>query len=582
LTTNSTSQLPHSFHTIYDAAGNVTSTTDASGSLSFQYDQLSRITSETKTFTGLSNSFTLNYSYTFTGQLLSVNIPSNTSFNYSYDKIGRLSQVGSTGFEITFPVISNLKYRSWGAVKEMTYGNNMKTTLAYNTKQMPTSYQVTNFTNTTDAVGSTYEYYNDGMLRKVTNLTDNKFDRAYAYDNVGRLKEALSGAEARGGTTADGPYKQIYNYDIWGNNINFSHREWTGGTITDNAPYTNNRRQSFYYDATGQVTGSQDGAHGYDAAARPTTFVSNAFVNNNGNYQPAFEAATTYSGSGIPEKRVTTHRTDYSGTILTTVTPTYFLRSSVLGGQAIAEITEQGVVRKNFIYASGMKVAECTRYTYPTNYWDTVWQHTNPVTGSHFVTGHSGGSYYPWANRQLDPLGADVTEPPDPLQPIEEPSYLNPNKDFFWPLQYEANDITLVGETRSQRDLAMSDWDQGMIAIQDKLRAEDAWKRGDQATWEKILANNPNVGIQEGGRTLWGKEASDFLNDQHDKMLASLLGSPSEPPSGGNIPLPNLEKGLKYLLSNKDCSNFVRKLINKVAQRTNRAAISNDPLALLA
>jgi|GEM_PF-4823089 len=169
------------------------------------------------------------------------------------------------------------------------------------------------------------------MLKKVTSLTDNRFDRLYIYDHAGRLKEALTGTEARGGTTADGPYKQVYNYDVYGNNISYTHREWTGQLITDNTPYSNNRRQGFGYDAAGQITGSSDGANGYDAAARPTSFVSNASVNNNGNYQPMYEVSSTYTGNGIPSKRVTTQRTDYSGSIQTTVTSTYYLALIRLG-----------------------------------------------------------------------------------------------------------------------------------------------------------------------------------------------------------------------------------------------------------
>jgi hypothetical protein len=212
---------------------------------------------------------------------------------------------------------------------------------------------------------------------------------------------------------------------------------------------------------------------------------------------------------------------------------------------------------------------------------------TDPVTGSHFETGHSGSQYYPLGNRQLDPLGRDVTEPPDPLN-YEEPVYLNPQKDFFWPVEYQWNDITLVGETRSQRDLAMSAWEQGMIDIQDKLRAEDAWKRGDQATWEKILANNPNVGIEEGGRTLWGREASEFLTDRYYDMLAQELGGVpfSQLQTGKDqvVPLPDLKKGVGVLLSNKDCAKFVKRLINEAASSrvTGEDAISDNPLDIIA
>jgi YD repeat-containing protein len=355
-------------HYTYDAVGNLTSMTDGTGSMSYQYDPLSRLTSETRTFTGLSGSFALSYSYTLSGNVKSVSDPFGSTVNYGFDKIGRLNQVSGTGYDLSVPFISNVQYRSWGAVKEMTYGNNVKTNLAYNARQLPTSYQVTNVNNSSGSIGSIYEYYNDGMIRKVTNLSDNRFDRAYSYDQVGRLKEALSGAEARGETTADGPYKQIYNYDIWGNTISRAHREWTGQTITDNTPYTNNRHPWFGYNADGQVAGSMDGSHGYDAASRPTNFVSSATLTSGTTTLPAYEAVTTYTGNGVPSKQTTTQRQyDSSGNIYVVGTGTnYYLRSTALGGQAVAELNEQGIKKQGSIYANGMKIANCDFYSYPT------------------------------------------------------------------------------------------------------------------------------------------------------------------------------------------------------------------------
>ncbi len=53
------------------------------------------------------------------------------------------------------------------------------------------------------------------------NLYDPTLDRAYDYDNVGRLIEARTGSEARGqligqGGTQDGPYAHSYRYDQMG------------------------------------------------------------------------------------------------------------------------------------------------------------------------------------------------------------------------------------------------------------------------------------------------------------------------------------------------------------------------------
>ena len=55
----------------YDAAGNRTGMTDGLGSLSYSYDQLSRLISETRTFNGL-GAYTLSYQYNVGGAVTQV------------------------------------------------------------------------------------------------------------------------------------------------------------------------------------------------------------------------------------------------------------------------------------------------------------------------------------------------------------------------------------------------------------------------------------------------------------------------------------------------------------------------------
>ena len=63
--------------------------TDALGSMSYTYDQLSRLTSETRNFTGV-GSYTLTYGgYNLGGQLTSFTNPWRKQTGYSYDKAGR-------------------------------------------------------------------------------------------------------------------------------------------------------------------------------------------------------------------------------------------------------------------------------------------------------------------------------------------------------------------------------------------------------------------------------------------------------------------------------------------------------------
>jgi hypothetical protein len=78
---------------------------DGTGSLTYSYDTLSRLQSETKQFIGPgapSGNFTLAYDYNFANQVKSVTDQrSGTSFSNNYDNIGRVTLdaiMGGVGF----------------------------------------------------------------------------------------------------------------------------------------------------------------------------------------------------------------------------------------------------------------------------------------------------------------------------------------------------------------------------------------------------------------------------------------------------------------------------------------------------
>lgn len=196
-----------------------------------QYDQLSRLTSETRYFAApLNRTYTLNYGYNLANVLTSVGLPDwSQQVNYNHDAVGRLNSVTSSGFvdtayQGTYPnwypyptqvttFASNITYRASGAVKQMTFGNGAQLTMNYNARQAATRFEISNLNNGsggTHSVGDTYDYYDDGRIRFIGDLFDNHFDRKYTYDHTARLQEALSGNEARGGTSADGPYRENY------------------------------------------------------------------------------------------------------------------------------------------------------------------------------------------------------------------------------------------------------------------------------------------------------------------------------------------------------------------------------------
>lgn len=203
--------------------------------------------------------------------------------------------------------------------------------------------QVSNFNNSVTA-GSNYEYYADGRIRYAGRLDNNIFDRKYTYDHAGRFQDALSGSEARGGTTADGPYSESFAYDVWGNTTSHSSRIWTANTTTDTASFTNNRRQGWGYDANGFITANSDSSlsysHEYDAGGKRSRYVPNVdWVYG----QPAVEMNDSFDGDGLPNKRVDTRRSVDPETYqpYTVSTTGYYLHATGLGGQVIAELDSQ-------------------------------------------------------------------------------------------------------------------------------------------------------------------------------------------------------------------------------------------------
>ena len=86
------------------------------------------------------------------------------------------------------------------------------------------------------------------------------------------------------------------------------------------------------------------------------------------------------------------------------VETTYYVRSSVLGGAAVAEIDGQGQRQKGYVYAGGERVAK---------QWGGLLygQYEEPVGGSS-REGSTQGYFY-GGGMELDPLGEDV-EAADP------------------------------------------------------------------------------------------------------------------------------------------------------------------------
>lgn len=337
--------------------------TDGSGRIDYSYDTQSRLISETRHFDALAaaptgGNYGLTYEYDLIGQPMSITDPAGAQVGYERDNTGRLSKVTGTGFGNVSTYASDFEYRASGALKQLKYGNTRSLNLDYNKRLQPTHFQVSGVTyypNQPTLASLDYEYDPDGRMRFAGNLLDHRFDRFVSYDHAGRLLQALSGAEARGGAPTDNrPYRQIFGFDAFDNMTSRGGKNWSF-PISFSGTYFNNRMEGFQYDADGRATVTNSLTFLYDSAGQTVQINSPAR-----RHSPSLLMTQAYDGDGANLRRTETDNLG-SRTI-------YFLRSSVLQGQVVTEIggtpgqQDFGHKQTGHVYAFGLEIAKQNQY----------------------------------------------------------------------------------------------------------------------------------------------------------------------------------------------------------------------------
>jgi RHS repeat-associated protein len=380
----------------YDAAGNRTSMTDGLGSASYGYDSLSRMTSETRTFTGV-GSYSLYYGYNYANELTDMSNSWGVWVGYQYDSNGRLNRINAANVPDNVTTLGyGMTYRAFGAVKSMTFGDHQSLSTSYDNRMRPASWNVSN------VLGFSYTYNGgstvggNNQVSYARNLSsnggrDSTLDRSYEYDQVGALVFAHSGAEARAAFgidgqqwgTSDGPYSHEYDYDKHGN---MTRRFGWGGDVQGGGPnggetdfvysYPKNQRTDLAYDLAGNVTSDASQWYTYDATGQQAT------ANALGGYQ----LQQFYDGNGLRAKK------SDAGAV------TYYLRSTVLGGQIVAEMDYSGNFARGYTYAGAdLLTVQQSGHLY--------WVHEDPFTKSKRTTDVNGAIQ---STVELDPWGANT------------------------------------------------------------------------------------------------------------------------------------------------------------------------------
>ena len=377
----------------YDPAGNRTLMSDGLGSTTYSYDRISRLISETRNFTGV-GSFTLGYTYNLAGQLTSTTDPTNVQVIYDHDHTGRLTSVtGAGGGASTYA--SNMQYRAWGALKHLSYGNNLNLDLTYNNRLKTTKYDLVNTGSGARVMGREYQYTttptsadNDGKVKYSHDLVSNNLDRTYSYDHTGDLQSAKAGVN--NGGYYNGPFEQAYGRDVWDNLVSRSWRtfsSYSGYTYpqlnSHGENYVNNKNTdpNWQYDSDGRLLRSVTGS---------TTL------------QYTFDSAGRISTSTEPNKTLT-HSFDGDGQrikLVENATTTYYVRSSALGGQVVSEVSQGGVKQRGYVTADGAVLAKQESN-------QVFYEHADASGSSNRTTDQSGAVT---SKVETDPLGTKTDD----------------------------------------------------------------------------------------------------------------------------------------------------------------------------
>jgi RHS repeat-associated protein len=368
----------------YDEAGNRTSMTDGLGYVTYNYDTLSRLKWEERVFSNF-GTYRLSYDYDLAGNLKSVTNPWGVEVGYTLDQTGRTTAVTGAGYRGVSSYVNNLTYRAFGGAKQIAYANGRTLSVGYDNRLRMASWDVAG------VMGSAYVYdtplihEKTGRVAYADNLYDSTLDRSFDYDQVGRLVASHTGIEGSGhaGYTAwgapNGPYAQNYSYDSLGNitwrngwgapnsqyaiNPNFSNNKLTVNPVTGAA---------MQYDAAGNLVNDGQQTFAYDATGQQT-------------YALGTSLSQAYDGDGVRVRKTENNST------------TYYVRSSVLGKQVIAEINGSGTWQRGYVYLGGQLLAVQDDGVY--------WTHQDPVTKSQRMT-NTSGTVVSWV--EMDPWGGET------------------------------------------------------------------------------------------------------------------------------------------------------------------------------
>jgi len=240
--------------------GYLTQIADITGTVKYSYDQHGRLNTETDQPAG-GGTYTTSYSYDTQGRLASLTYPSGRVVNYSFDGMGRISQLSTTLSGTTHILASSVVYEPFGGVHGFNFGDGVTAPVQRYTRQRDQDGRIASYTLNGDTLSIGYDAGSQiSFISDPLNATN---PANYTYDPDSRL------ASYTQSTTS-----QSFNYDLDGNRTS----QTVGGTTSSYTRVTASNRlasiltgsttQTLTQDANGATTVDATRQYSYDLRGR--------------------------------------------------------------------------------------------------------------------------------------------------------------------------------------------------------------------------------------------------------------------------------------------------------------------------
>jgi len=199
----------------YDALHRRTGMTDATGTTTYAYDALGRVTS----IDGSASADTFTYAYDANGNRVSMIDPDNRTTTYAYDADNRLITMTAADGTVTYA------YDAVGNLVSMTYPNGTVTAYTYDNNDRMTKEIVSCRGTACRARGHDGDIYSASLTYDLAGRLTKKTAQdatwiEYTYDASGRLLKETR--KSKSGKSSKTLYTQTYSYDAAGNRTGFT------------------------------------------------------------------------------------------------------------------------------------------------------------------------------------------------------------------------------------------------------------------------------------------------------------------------------------------------------------------------